>query len=268
MRRKIAVALAGVGLVLAGSWWFTPGLYDRLSYGHVARSCEGRMSIEGEAEDVQASGRHCRVGRELEQTESGYFMSFEYARDGRVLVWGQGRPPSEPGPAHVPNVVMLRTPGDAGTWLCAGQASWKVDEQGKHQLQLGQVGVLLRETELESAGGTLVVSEEQLRVEIGHWLGTHPATGRSCDQELERCSFDADEQNAVRAFARSEGSEGGYAFVLRENQRAARNVKLSVASNPPVMEAMKTLELSELSEWVECPQSKPGEGELTLSWKR
>ena len=267
MRRKLALALAGVGLVLAASWWFTPGLYDRLAYGGLARSCEGRVVLEGEVEGVSASGRHCRAGRDLLQTESGYFMNFEYARDGRVLLWGQGRPPSEPGPAHIPKVAMLRTPGDAGTWLCAGQVSWKVDEHGEHQLKLDQVGVLLREAELESVEGTLTVSEEQLRVEINHWLGTHPATGRSCSQDGERCRFDADEQRAVRAFARTEGSEGGYAFVLRENQRAARNVKLSVSSSPPVMEAMKTLELSELSEWVECPLASPGAGELTLRWK-
>lgn len=267
--RKLALAGVGVGFVLVGAWWFTPGLYDRLVYGEVSRQCDEPVSIRGEVEGVAVSGRHCRIGDSMQGTEVGYFITFEYARDGRVMLWGRGRPPTEPGPDHVPDVAMLRTPGDAGTWLCAGQARWSVEASGEHELIFEQVGVLSSEPELESAGGTLRADTEQMEVEIGHWLATVGYGGASCDQDLERCQFRGDEQQAIRAFVRSSGPDDdeGYAFVTRDNQRAARHVDLSVSTDvQPSLDPMNSVELRELSAWARCPLEHAGDGEVRVRW--
>lgn len=266
---KLAVILAAAGGTVAATWWFAPGLSDRLVYGEVNPRCWGRLVVAGEVESVEVAGRHCRSGGRLNQNEEGFLVTFEYARDGRVLLWGRGQGPTEPGAVEGLDLAMIRTPGDAGTWLCAGQASWSIDDSGEYQVNLHQVGVVLREAELESAGGTLKAGEDQIELEIGQWLATVPINGAGCDQDSERCDFQGDNERAIRAFVRSEGPDSeGYAFVLRENQRAASEVQLSVSADAkPTLEPMKSLELRELSEWVSCPLPTPGEGEITLRWK-
>ncbi len=127
---------------------------------------------------------------------------------------------------------------------------------------------MLDEAELVSAGGTLEVDEEQIVMEVGHWLATVSGGGRGCDQDLERCYFHADEQQTIRAHIRSDGEDApGSGSVLRQNQRAARSVQLSVSADAkPTLIPMKSALLRDLSEMVSCPQDEAGEGELHLSW--
>lgn len=261
----------GVALGLAatiGLWWLAPGLLDRVRYGQVASGCEGSFDLQGSDGEQGVRGHHCRVGASIETTESGFFVVFEYARDGQVILWGRGPKPRNAGDEVPLSLAIVRTPGDDGRWLCAGGGTWRVPAPDRNEVELKSVGLLLAEQGLRG-DGTLTVGSNDLSAELGTWSTKAPLHGWSCDQHRTRCSVEGSELRPVRVFIRTgaEASRLGHAFVLVEDQRAAQRVGLAVTSTGEWNGETRTGTLAGLSALVDCPLATPARGALTLSWK-
>jgi hypothetical protein len=298
------VPLVLLGVVGWGLWAY-PALIDVIRYGDLPQGCwDGALSYRGDAQGAEVSGRHCAAGATYSSTESGYLLHLEFARGGRLFVYGrrdlQSAPKGESSPVQF---ALLRTPGDDGQWLCAAGGDY-TPSSNFMQGALSLHGVRALKPATKAADGAEGGSKEgSLRllapsVEVfgmgptvegdagGLTLTGGKQWGLGCDQGASRCDLSLGHERGLwRLFVRGQGSlRGGSApvaladaFVVIEDARAPSRVVVAEMTQPSTLRfdpeqpsALKDLDIEGLRALTPCPapEAQPSDGTLSVSWSR
>lgn len=299
--QHLLLPLALVGGVVWAVWAY-PALIDAVRYGDLPQGCwDGAFRYSGDVDGAHVGGRHCAAGATYSGTEAGYLLHFEFAREGRLLLYGRRDLQADKGRASALQLALLRTPGEDGEWLCAsgGEYTSEPDNFMRGEARLTGVRRLKPATaQPDGALHTVPVVVDALGLGTPIQGQVHDQTlaggrtwGFSCDPDTTRCDLSLGHEQALwRLFARSKEpmrSPHGMsptplaaAFLAIEDARAPSRVVIAEARGPSSLRLdadqrgdLSHLSLEGLRALTPCPspdnhEGAPPSGALTVSWSR
>jgi hypothetical protein len=276
--KKIPILLL---LSIGATLWFSPFFLDWLRYRDLPSHCAGVFSYSGSVGDESLSGRHCSSGTNITANESGFMISFEVARDGRLVAYGKTNAgvltsnPCTNGACDL-NLGLFR-PEAQNAWYCATNGTYQ-NQNNSLSFTLSNMSKLVttpaeKEVSATFSGGLegkLVIDGKEFK-NAGLW-------GRSCDSSMTRCDFElGTETNAVRVHIRTNedmrsNKEMPIAdvFIIEQNGRhpkslTIRQAKESSGSIITYDGDKLSLSLKGLSEPAACSPDTAGSGSFTAS---